>query len=91
MAEFNRPKWDRGEGYEQLPGFSIPWEMMLPHEKQSQVNHCQSLKRISERGGFGRCEAIAVLEDRKWTPMSPEDSDKKLKQMVADWIKQHES
>ena len=83
--EFNRPKWDRKEGHEYLPQMFIPWEMISPHEKQSQINHQQSLTRIAQRGGFARCEAIAVLEDRKWTPIDVETADKKLKEMVKLW------
>ena len=86
MQEFNRPKWDRREaGDRYLPEMFIPWEMIAPHEAQSKTNHKQTLKRISERGGFGRCEAIAVLEDRKWTPMDCETADRQLKEMVRQW------
>jgi hypothetical protein len=85
-SEFNRPKYERHEGCEYLPRFFIPWEMIAPHEEQSQTNHQQSLKRIAERGGFSRCEAIAILEDRLWTRIDVETADKQLKKMVEDWI-----
>ena len=39
----------------------------------------------STRGGFGRCEAIVVLEDRAWTEIDVETADKKLKEMVELW------
>lgn len=83
--EMNRSKWDRGEGMERFTGLFVPWEMIVPHNAQSEYNHYQSLRRIAERGGFSRCEAIAVLEDRKWIPMDVEVADKKLKEMVREW------
>ena len=86
MSEFNRPKWDRHEGCEDIPGFFIPLEMIVPHECQCKINHQQSLERIAQRGGFSRCEAIAVIEDRPWTSIPVEQADKQLKEMVADWI-----
>jgi hypothetical protein len=59
---------------------------LAPHEAQCQMNHCnQTLKRISERGGFSRCEAIAVIEDRKWTLIDVETADRQLKEMVKLW------
>lgn len=85
MSEFNRPKWDRNEGMEHLPRFFIPWEMILPHDKQSKNNHSQSLERIAQRGGFSRCESIAVLQDRNWTAIGVEIADKMLKEMVRVW------
>ena len=85
QQEFNRPKWDRHEGYEDISPMFIPWEMIAPHGKQSQINHQQSLREIAQRGGFGRCEAIAVLEDRAWTEIDVETADKKLKEMVELW------
>jgi hypothetical protein len=42
-------------------GPSVPWEVMAPHESQCQHNHSQSIARIAERGGFGCCEAWAVV------------------------------
>lgn len=45
-------------------GTSIPWEMIAPHEARCQRNHCQTLTRIAERGGFSHLEALAVLDDR---------------------------
>lgn len=89
QREFNRQKWDRhepcGNGGYYLEEMYIPWEMILPHEKQSKKNHKQTLQRISERGGFSRCEAIAILEDREWTMIECEDADRKLREMVRLW------
>src|ERR1700677_5152883 len=43
---------------------SVPWQMILPHEKQALLNHYQTLRRLHERGGLSPGEAVAVLEDR---------------------------
>jgi hypothetical protein len=53
-------------GYDHLPG--IPWAMIAPHAEQARRNHGQTLHRLHERGGLSWCEALAVLEDRKWRP-----------------------
>lgn len=42
-------------------GASVPWEVMAPHQAQSQKNHHQSLERIAERGGFGAAEAWLIV------------------------------
>lgn len=47
----------------------IPWSAIEPHRRQAEINHSQSLERLAERGGLGLCEAVAVLEDRRWHPM----------------------
>jgi len=47
----------------------LPWAMIAPHEAQAQRNHGQTLKRLAERGGLAVCEALAVLEDRRWERM----------------------
>jgi hypothetical protein len=59
--------------------------MIAPHEEQAQRNHSQTLKRLAERMGLSACEAIAVLEDRRWTPMNNDEAVKKLAQMVAEY------
>jgi len=48
---------------------SIPWDMIGPHNEQALRNHSQTLTRLKERGGLAPCEAVAVLEDRKWKKM----------------------
>lgn len=44
-------------------GPSIPWRLMVPHERQALLNHGQSLERLAERGGLAPIEAMAVLMD----------------------------
>lgn len=56
-------------------GPSIPWRAIAPHERQALRNHDQSLETLARRGGLSPCEAVAVLEDRKWRSM-PEDESK---------------
>lgn len=47
----------------------IPLDMIAAHEEQAKRNHGgQNLAGLSRRGGLSPCEAIAVLEDRSWTP-----------------------
>lgn len=50
-------------------GVGVPLAMVLPHDKQAQRNHSQTLHRLAERGGLSACELVAVLEDRDWRPM----------------------
>lgn len=40
----------------------IPSRMIVPHERQAQKNHGQSLARLAERGGLSASEAVAVIE-----------------------------
>ena len=44
----------------------IPWKMIAPHERQAELNHSQTLRRLHERGGLSWSEALAVLQDRPW-------------------------
>ncbi|MGU9981533.1 hypothetical protein ACJ4V0_15970 [Phreatobacter sp. HK31-P] len=53
---------------------SVPWHIMEPHERQARENHGQSLARLAERGGLSACEALAIIEDRKWQRMTPAES-----------------
>lgn len=64
----------------------IPWDLIAPHDKQAQINHGgQTLARLKERGGLSPCEAIAVIEDRKWEQIKYEDSAARLKQLVEEF------
>lgn len=46
----------------------LPWELFEGEsiEAQSQKNHGQSVARIAERGGYGACEALAVIACVPW-------------------------
>lgn len=61
----------------------VPWDLIEPHEAQAQRNHSQSLARLSERGGLGACEAVAILEDRPHRRMSIPDAQKRLAKLLA--------
>lgn len=62
---------------------AIPWSMLEPHEGQAEKNHYQSLKRLAERGGLSPCEAVAVLEDRKYHRMSDDEAEMALIRLLA--------
>lgn len=49
----------------------IPWEMIAPHERQTHANHGQSLERLAERGGLAACEALDIIEGRRWGSAKP--------------------
>jgi hypothetical protein len=55
-------------------GGTIPWSVIRPHEAQAQRNHAQSLEVLAKRGGLSWSEALAVLEDRPWSPMGVDDA-----------------
>ena len=46
---------------------TIPFSML--NEEWADRNHGQTLKRLAERGGLGPCEAIAIMDRRKWMAM----------------------
>jgi len=62
---------------------SIPWSLIAGHERQAQLNHSQTLRRLEERHGLSPCEALAVIEDRPWARMDPVEAEKKLADLVA--------
>lgn len=66
---------------------SIPWEVIAPHEKQAMENHGQTIKRLAERGGLDWTEALAVLEDRRYTKMNADDAKKIVLLIVSESIK----
>jgi hypothetical protein len=75
--------WSRKQ-WKNVPATTIPWAMIAPHEPQALWNHCgQSLERLAQRGGLAPCEAIAVLEDRKWHMMNEDESAAKLAEMAT--------
>lgn len=47
---------------------SMAVHMELLSEQQAQKNHGQSLDRLAERGGLSLCEALALVERRRWRP-----------------------
>jgi hypothetical protein len=64
---------------------AIPWDLIQPHGAQAKANHGgQTLRRLAQRGGLSPCEAVAVLEDRKWTPMNAEDAQRRLRELMTE-------
>ncbi len=52
----------QGLGAERL---KVPWTMMEEHERQADINHGQTIKRLAERGGCSLLEILAILADMK--------------------------
>ena len=64
----------------------IPWAMIAPHEAQAIRNHGrQDLQELARRHGLSACEAVAVLEDRRWHQMTEEDAVARLHQLIAEF------
>lgn len=63
---------------------ALPWSLLAPHERQAQANHGQSLERLAQRGGLGLCEAVAILEDRRWHRMSRAEANAALVRILAE-------
>ena len=49
----------------------IPWAFIAPHDAQARSNHSQSLERLAQRGGLAACEALDIVEGRKWGSAKP--------------------
>jgi hypothetical protein len=61
--------WDHA-AHRYVPGFTVPWAMLKPHDEQAKRNHSgQDLQRLFERHGMGADEVLAVLDDRPWHGM----------------------
>lgn len=41
----------------------VPYEVLVPHEKQALRNHRQTLAELADRGGLDWYEILCVLED----------------------------
>lgn len=61
---------------------SIPWVVIIPHEKQAIYNHGQDLETLNRRGGLCWSEMIAVLEDREWTRIDENIARRKVEEVV---------
>jgi hypothetical protein len=60
----------------------LPWSIIAPHEKQALENHGQTLARLRERGGLSPCEAVAILEDRRWRRMDTAQAFTRLAELL---------
>ncbi len=45
-------------------GYTVPWNLLQPHEAQALKNHDQTLERLNERGGLDWKELYAVIQDK---------------------------
>lgn len=52
--------------YMPLMGTCLAIEMSLLNETQARTNHSQSLETLADRGGLSPCEALAIMEKRRW-------------------------
>lgn len=62
----------------------LPWAIIEPHQKQALRNHGQTLERLRERGGLSPCEAVAIIEDRRWRRMQRFDAVERLADLVRE-------
>jgi len=74
-----------GRRFPIVDGPSLPWAMLLPHERQAKANHDQSLETLASRGGLACYEALAVLDDRKWKRMDEGAARAELSRRLAAW------
>jgi len=66
-----------------FPTGGIPWSLLEPHREQAKKNHDQTLERLSERGGLGPDEMVAIIEDRRWRRMDEADALARLKDLCT--------
>lgn len=62
---------------------TVPMWLFNNHGAQADDNHGQSLNRLAERGGLSVCEAVAILEDRPWQPMTQNEAVRRLGELLA--------
>ncbi len=71
-----------------IPQEYIPWDILVPHEKQALRNHGQTLELLAKRGGLDWNEVLWIHEDKAWgtTQMMPLDEAKRIVlEHVAAW------
>lgn len=51
------------------PSCPVGISMSMLSESQADTNHGQTLSGLAGRGGLGPCEAIAIIEKRRWEKM----------------------
>lgn len=67
----------------------VPWDMMIAHERQAQINHSQTIAGLHSRGGLEASEAVAVLLDRRWHKMEYEQANRELLSVLMEWEASH--
>ena len=65
----------------------IPFALIAPHDAQARSNHGgQNLDKLASRGGLSACEALAILENRRWHAMPDSlEAQRLLINKVRDW------
>lgn len=79
MAKFMpllRAKWND-------PLRFIPWAAIEPHAAQAMANHGQTLEKIADRGGLSPSEALAIIEDRRFSIMPRAEAETRLARLVS--------
>lgn len=71
MAEYGGRVKEKTKDY-------IPYAVIESHEEQAIINHGQTFQRLAERGGLSYSEALAVLEDRRWTDVEQNEAKHKV-------------
>jgi len=66
---------------------TIPRDLIEQHETQALKNHKRTIEQLAKQGGLSACEAVAVLEDRPWRRMRPDEAHARL----AELVRAHES
>ena len=77
---FNKPYPIQG-------GPSVPWYIMLPHERRSKRNHDQSIRRIAQRGGFGAAEAFCIVNNLGWHEATKRYTAEEMERRWAEFAK----
>jgi hypothetical protein len=62
---------------------SIPWAAIAPHERQANLNHGQSLRRLAERGGLCWSEAWGVMKGVSWSRLPRGREDECRREVLA--------
>lgn len=86
----SRCDWDK-KNRKQFETILIPWAMVTPHNAQAKINHNQDLAKLQSRGGVSYCEALAILDDRKWKTMETYEAYNELKRRVEAYINQSDN
>lgn len=72
--------------YARFEDFFLPWAFIAPHDAQAQANHGgQTLARLSERGGLGFDEVLAVLRDQPWRSVPFEEARAAVVELLREW------
>lgn len=64
----------------------VPWDFILPHERQAKNNHYQTLERLAQRGGLSWMEMLAVIKDVDFRRINPKADHKgHVLLMLKEW------